>query len=179
MIKYLTVLIFISFLSIPVFAQTAPPSADEVLQQAFSKAKAEKKNVFIIFHASWCGWCHKMDAAINDAACQQFFNDNYVIEHLTILESADKKQLENPGAEELYKKYAPESAGIPFWLIYDADGKLIADSRLPDGNNMGCPAAANEVEYFIQVLKKSSKIDVKTARKVFDRFRKNEPAQKS
>ncbi|HTG54955.1 MAG TPA: thioredoxin family protein, partial [Niabella sp.] len=65
-------------------AQQTPLPADSILSRALSKAKAEKKNVFVIFHASWCGWCRKMDAAMNDAACKPFFDANYVVEHLTI-----------------------------------------------------------------------------------------------
>lgn len=175
------ILLFISFALVfqTGFAQlNPPPSAEEVLQSAFSKAKTEKKNVFIIFHASWCGWCHKMDDAMNDAACKKYFSDNYVIEHLTIMENGDKKELENPGAEDLYKKYAPLESGIPFWLIYDANGNLIADSKLPNGSNIGCPAAKEEVTHFITLLKKSSILDSKTERIVFDRFRKNEPVRK-
>ena len=41
-------------------AQTPPPSADQVLKEAFKEAKAKKKKVFIKFSASWCGWCKKM-----------------------------------------------------------------------------------------------------------------------
>ena len=116
MIKNLLCVLLLSSISVISFAQQTPPSADEVLKKAFATAKKEKKNVFLMFHASWCGWCRKMDTAMNDAVCKQFFQDNYVIEHLTILESDGKKNLENPGAEELYKKHAntPKSSGIPF-----------------------------------------------------------------
>lgn len=176
MIKKLLFPLFISLISLAAIAQ-APPPANKILAAAFSKAKAEKKNVFIIFHASWCGWCRKMDAAINDSSCKKFFNDNYVIGHLVVFETKDKKHLENAGAEELFKKHAPENSGIPFWLVYDASGALIADARMPDGSNTGCPASANEIGYFITVLKKSSGIDDKMAKVIYDRFRRNEPVR--
>src|SRR5690349_12440122 len=103
-----------------------PPSADSVLQEAYAKAASENKNVFLIFHASWCIWCRKMDSAMNDPAIKKSFDKNYVIIHLTILESADKKSLENPGAIELYTKYAgPKGQGIPFWIIYDKNGNFL------------------------------------------------------
>lgn len=178
MIRSFSLIFLLLILSLSAYSQNNPPSAETVLLEAFSKAKAEKKNVFIIFHASWCGWCRKMDAAINDPVCKKFFDDNYIIEHLTVMENFDNKHLENPGAEELFKKYAPMSSGIPFWLIYDADGKLLADSKLPEGNNIGCPAAKAEVEHFITLLKKSSRLDEKMAKIIFDRFRKNEPVRK-
>lgn len=158
-------------------AQQTPPSANEVLQTAFGKAKVEKKKVFIIFHASWCGWCHKMDSALNDPACKNFFETNYIFEHLTIHESADNKNLENPGAEELFKKYAAKTEGIPFWLIYNAEGDVIADSKLPNGDNIGCPAADTEVKQFIAILKKTATLSAREEKAIFERFRKNQPVR--
>ena len=86
------------FLWVPVTHSQKPASAEIVLKEAMTKAKAEKKNVFIIFHASWCGWCRKMEASINDESIKQYFNDNYVIRYLTVYESGGKENLENPGA---------------------------------------------------------------------------------
>lgn len=59
-------------------AQSAKP-ASEILDAAYKTAAKEKKNVFVIFHASWCVWCHKMDTAMNDASVKAFFDKNYVI----------------------------------------------------------------------------------------------------
>jgi len=177
MIHKLTLLLLFTAVTAVSIAQKEPLPADSVLSRALSKAKAEKKNVFIIFHASWCGWCKKMDVAMSDPACKPFFDANYVVEHLTILESKDKKNLENPGAEALFKKHAPADSGIPFWLIYDAEGRLIADAKMPDGSNAGCPATADEVTHLINTLKRSSSIDEKTSKAIFERFRRNEPVK--
>jgi thioredoxin-related protein len=148
-------------------AQTTPAAADVVLQHALQQAGRENKKAFIIFHASWCGWCHRMDSLMKSPACNKLFTDNYVIEHITILEPENKKNLENPGGEELYKKYHGEGMGIPYWLIFDATGKLLADSRIrpanaaadAPGENTGCPAAKDEVDYFISVLKITSSLN--------------------
>src|SRR5476649_1027405 len=80
-------------------------TTDAILSEAYKTAAKEHKNVFIIFHASWCGWCHKMDSAMNSAACKNLFDGQYVIRHLVVLESKDKVALENPGAMDLMKKY--------------------------------------------------------------------------
>src|SRR5262245_59579866 len=109
------VLVFASVaLSKASFAQHDPLSADEIMREAMQTAAKENKNVFVIFHASWCGWCHKMDTSINDKTCKDFFYKNYVIRHLVVDESRDKKALENPGADELRAKYHGDNEGIPF-----------------------------------------------------------------
>ena len=155
-------------------AQNRPVSADDILKEAYQTASKEKKNVFVIFHASWCVWCRKMDSSMNDQSCKDFFNKNYVVRHLTVYESADKKGLENPGAIDLLAKYHGTNQGIPFWLVFDKDGKLIADSDITPGINAGCPAKTEEVEHLIDVLKKSSSITQPQVEVVKKRFLANE-----
>ncbi len=162
-------------------AQPATVSADEIMKQAYQVAAKENKNVFLMFHASWCGWCHKMDKSMNDPACKKFFDDNFVICHLVVDESKDKKQLENPGADEMRKKYNGDGQGIPFWLIFDKNGNLLADSKAraagegpEQGENTGCPATEKEVEYFISVLDKTSKLSKDQSSVIRKRFRENE-----
>jgi len=163
-------------------AQIIPPSAEAVMKEAGQQAAKEKKNVFVMFHASWCIWCHRMDSSMNSSTCKKFFNENYIIRHLTVDESKDKKNLENPGAIEFRKKYGGDGLGIPFWLIFDAKGKLLADSRIrPDGNvnstpgeNSGCPATEKEVAYFISVLKQTSDLSDADEAAITKRFRENE-----
>jgi thiol-disulfide isomerase/thioredoxin len=158
-----------------------PASADQILKRASTAAEKENKNVFVIFHASWCGWCHKMDTAMNDASVKKFFTDNYVIEHLTVLESDKNKALENPGASDLLTKYKGDKGGIPFWLVFDSKGKLLADSKrrkegdvTGEGDNTGCPATEQEVDYFVSVLKKTSNLNDSQLSVISKLFRKNE-----
>jgi thioredoxin-related protein len=179
--------IFFSFLIAGAMALQAcaqPVSATAILEEAYKQAAKENKNVFILFHASWCGWCHKMDTAMNDPACKKTFDDNYVIRHLVVYESEANKKLENPGALELLTKFKGNEQGIPYWLIFDASGNLLADSKarpegvtdLSVGESVGCPATEKEVEYFISVLKKTTRIKVSDEQLelIRKRFRKNE-----
>ena len=169
-------------LSGKVFAQTSPLSTDEILKEAYQTAAKENKKVFIIFHASWCGWCHKMDKSMNDESCKEFFDNNFVIRHLVVDESRDKKHLENPGAKEFRKKYGGENQGIPYWLIFDKDGKLLADSKIrsegagldTEGDNSGCPATVQEVQFFIGVLKKITNPTKEQLAAIEKRFRQND-----
>lgn len=179
--KLLLLPVFSFLLCNAVIAQTSPQSADEILNVAYKQAAKEKKNVFVIFHASWCGWCHKMDTAMNDPLVKKFFTDNFVIKHMVVYESDKKKNLENPGAEDLLKKYKGNDQGIPYWFIFDKEGKMLADSKirpeaggLETGDNSGCPASEKEVEYFVKVLTKTSSLKPAQLEIIRKRFRENE-----
>lgn len=169
--KFFTLAI-LSVLFLSINAQQVP-SADAVLKEAYAKAAKENKKVMVIFHASWCGWCHKMDTSLNDPSVQAFFDKNYVIEHLTVYESKGKENLENPGALQLLEKYHGNDQGIPFWLVFDRNGNLLGDSEISPGKNCGCPATEEEVQHFISVLKKSSPITSEQIAAVEKRFRRN------
>jgi len=151
------------------------PSADAVLQEAYAKAAKENKKIMVIFHASWCVWCHKMDSSLNDASVKDYFDKNYVITHLTINESANKKALENAGAMELKSEWGgAKIQSIPYWVILDKEGKVLADSQIESGKNVGCPANEEEVQHFINVLKKTSLITNEQVASVEKRFREND-----
>jgi len=175
----LPVLLFIC--TTAAFAQKAPASAPEIMKEAFAIAKKQNKQVFIMFHASWCGWCHKMDTSLNDPSVKRFFDDNFIIRHLVVFESKGKENLENPGALEMLTKYDGKDEGIPFWLIFDKDENFVADSRMKatvngveKRQNTGCPASKEEVEYFIEILKKTTELKEDQLEKIRTRFRKNE-----
>lgn len=173
----ITVFFFLGNLSI----QAQPESAGKILNDAYKVAAKEKKNVLVIFHASWCGWCKKLDASINDPTCRDIFEKSFVIVHLTVMESKENKNLENPGATDLYSKYAGTTSGIPFFLIFDKNGTLLADSKIravgdgldKPGSNMGCPASEEEVAAFIQILRKTSIIKAAEENSITLRFKKN------
>ena len=163
-IKILLSILLTAGLMTGAMAQEKPLATDKILKKAYAQAKKENKEVFVIFHASWCGWCHRMDSIMNMPELKAFFENNYVIRHLVVQEPKNKEHLENPGAEEFMIKNNGDKQGIPFWLILDAKGNLLADSRMPtkDKNgkealaNTGCPAQPDEVAYFTGLLKKTT-----------------------
>ena len=163
------------------FAQKVPLSSDEIMKEAFTSAKKQNKKVLVMFHASWCGWCHKMDTSLNDASVKRFFDNNFIIRHLVVSESKGKENLENPGALEMLTKFEAKDEGIPFWLIFDKDENFLADSRMKSKSNgveklinTGCPASKEEVDYFIEVLKKTTELNDDELQIIRNRFRKNE-----
>ena len=155
-------------------AQTQSPTADDILKPVYAKAMQQDKKVMVIFHASWCGWCRKMDSSLHDTTVQPLIDKNYEIVHLTVYESPNKKYLENPGALELLTQHNGNNKGIPYWFVFDKEGNLLADSQHKPGENVGCPATEEEVSHFINVLKKTSSLNNVELEVIRKRFRKNE-----
>jgi hypothetical protein len=166
-----TSLLFVSFFCL---AQSQAPPAEEVLKQAYTQAAQENKNVLLIFHASWCGWCHKMDTSLNDSNVKPLIDKNYITTHLTVYESNGKKDLENPGALEFLTRHGGADEGIPYWLVLGKNGKVLATSEYEPGRNSGCPANEKEVAYFVSVLRKTSSLSDEELRVIEKRFRQNE-----
>lgn len=160
-------------------AQT--PTTETLLSEAYVQAANENKNIMVIFHASWCGWCKKLLYSLDDKSCKKMIDDNYVLVLLTINESPENKNFENPGAIELATKYKGDQAGLPFFVILNKKGELIGDSFIrkngegldSPGENMGCPAAAEEVKAFCDLLKKTSRLNERDLKIIAARFKKN------
>jgi thioredoxin-related protein len=182
--QFLLSLILIFAIRVTGLAQTAEmPSTETVMKAAYAQAAKENKKVMVIFHASWCGWCKKMEASINEPTLNKMFTDNYVIAYLDVLESKGKENLENPGSKEYMAKYQGDKAGLPFWFIADTKGKKLADSQIRPagaaldtyGNSVGCPADESEVAFFAKVLKETSKLKDSEIAMISERFAKNKP----
>lgn len=163
-------------------AQSTVPAASVILKKAVTDAGIQHKKVLLIFHASWCGWCHKMDSSLNDPACKKFFDDNFEIAHITVMESKGKENLENGGGKELMEKYNGKDQGLPYWVVLDDRAKLLFDSQIRvkqndgtiKGENIGCPASEKEVMAFIEILKKTTSLNDQQLAIITKRFRQNE-----
>lgn len=162
-------------------AQDKPETAGKIMDDAYKIASKEGKSVMIVFHASWCGWCKKFEASVNDPSCKDFFDKHFIIRYLDILERGEKKSLETPEAIEVYNKYGGQNGGIPFFLIFDKKRNFIADSKIKaagDGpekpaQNMGCPATEEEATAFIKILEKATRITDAEKTAIMERFKKN------
>ena len=61
--------------------------------------------------------------------------------------------VENPGGEELYKKYTPQQGGVPVWVVLSADAKVLADSFEDGKKNVGFPYYPNELTHYERVMR--------------------------
>lgn len=147
----------IIFFAILIFAFqnfSAQQKADDLLASAKTQAAKEHKNVLLVFHASWCGWCKLMEKNMNLPETKSFFDKNFVTTYIDVQERGEKKNLENPGGQELMNRLKGEEAGLPFWLVINPKGEVLTDSFDDKGENLGSPATKEEVEFFVQKLKK-------------------------
>jgi thiol-disulfide isomerase/thioredoxin len=144
-------------------SQTAATSSKPVLakvivESAVARAAKEKKSVMVIFHASWCGWCKRLDTWMATPSVKPFFDKEFVVVHLTVMESPDKVNLENPGGVDYMKAWHGEKAGLPFTAILDDKGSLVVNSNSKNQGkegNIGCPWAPEEQDWFFGMVAKA------------------------
>ena len=146
-------LALVAFVLTPLVTLATPP-ADEVLAPAKAKAKAENKTIFVHFGASWCGWCKKLDAFLEQSDIKPVFEKYFVPVKLVVQENEKNKALENPGAEALLKKLGGP-AGLPYSAFLDAKGTQIVNSK-EGGGNIGYPAQPAEIDWFVAMMKKAA-----------------------
>ena len=143
--------VFALLASQPAMAET--PTAEQLLAKAKAKASSEHKTIFLHFGASWCGWCKRLDAFLDRPDIKPAFERYFVPLKLVVQENAQNKSLENAGAEAVFKKMGGPD-GLPFSAFLDAKGELIVNSKGSSGN-IGYPAQPAEIDYFMQMMKKT------------------------
>lgn len=152
----------IGLLAILAVGAQAADSAQSLMDAARKKAASEKKNVMVIFHASWCGWCHRLDDFMNKSPEGNLVRDSLVVVHITVMERGAEAKNMNPGGEELMKSLGGEGAGLPFYAIQSPAGKLILNSLAKGKDekptNIGYPAAPEEIAHFMRMLKLGTKL---------------------
>ncbi len=148
---------FVLTLAASAHTQTPTP-AKTILDAALKEASTSRKNVFLIFHATWCSWCKRLDAALTDPEVKKVIDENYVVTHLDVLERGEKIQsVENPGGVEIMKNLGGEKSGLPFYVILDPQGEKLADSNvMPEKSNIGFPGSPEEIAAFEKILKETA-----------------------
>jgi len=139
-------------------ARAAPPSAEQVLAEAGTKATADNKAIFVHFGASWCGWCRKLDAFLERDDVKPVFEKYFIPVKLVVSENEKNKALENAGGDAVERRLGGP-AGLPFSAFLDAKGNLIINSKKPDGadgQNIGHPFEPAEVDFFVAMMRKAS-----------------------
>lgn len=147
-------------LSAMLVAAEAPPSATTLLDEAKAKAGSGNRSVLVIFGASWCGWCKKLDAFLGSEEIRPIVERHFVPLHITVQEHGDKQALNTPGGQELFKQVGG-AGGLPFFAFLDPAGGMIVNSVAPGkngkkGENIGHPNEPEEVDWFLAMVRKAA-----------------------
>ncbi len=93
--------------------------AEQEIDKAVKKAKAEGKHVFIQIGGNWCIWCARFnDFVSNDPKIDSIIKAAFVVYHMNYSK-------ENYNAKLLTKYGYPQRFGFPVFLILDGDRKLL------------------------------------------------------
>ena len=154
-------LLFLAIILLPfsLVGQTVKPdSAQTIVTTALMEAQSSKKNVLLIFHATWCGWCKRLEKALNDTAMKPLIDKNYIVARVDVQERGDKIQThENPGGQNLMSEFGGNHAGLPFIVFLNGDGKMISNSNvMPKKQNIGYPGSEEEIIAFVNLLKETA-----------------------
>ncbi len=155
--KSILMAVICMFMAASIIAQTEKPlPAEKIMAASYAKAKETGKNVFLIFHATWCGWCTRLDKVMQSEELKKIFEDNFIITHLDVGENdIDKiEKIENPGGNALMKELGGEKSGLPFYSFLDKEGKTLANSNVMEKDgNIGYPGILEEINAFMKIVK--------------------------
>jgi len=131
----------------PAVAVTTPEPANVLVARASARAAKSGKNVLVLFHASWCRWCKRLEQFTVADGIKPALEASYELVWLDVQERGDKKALENPGADSMYATWNGPG-GLPFYVVLAPGGKVLGD-----GSKIGFPATAEEVDAFIDLVR--------------------------
>lgn len=128
--------------------QAKAVSAEKTLSAGLARAASESKLVFAYFTAPWCAWCKKLDAYLASDEIATAFGSAYVPTKLDVERMT--------GGEALAEKHGGKDGGLPFFVVLDAKGNKLADSKGEKGN-VGFPVEPYEIAHFMKVIRQTGK----------------------
>jgi len=94
---------------------------DATIQEA---KRLNKKAAVFVIGGEWCPWCVilKKNLALSDTLDKALIEDGFVIGY----QEVDKKAVDTSGIRDRFS-----IPGIPFFIIFDEQGKVIASTEYP------------------------------------------------
>jgi thioredoxin-related protein len=171
--------VLLLLVTVPVLGQIGKPdSAQNILKAAIAEARSSKKNVFLMFHSTWCVWCKRLETVLDNPEIKPLIDKNYVVAMIDVKERGDKIQThENSGGKEILANFGGTQSGLPFIVFLNKKGKMIANSNMmPKNQNIGYPGSKEEIAAFIKLLKQTAPHMTDKQRTVISKYlEKNAP----
>jgi thiol:disulfide interchange protein len=147
---FLAILVFATIASAePEYPQMGPdlydPKSDGEAQitAALVTAKAEHKNVLLMFGANWCIWCRRLDHTFaTDATVAASLKQNYVL----VLIDSNWRHGEKRNHAINLRYDNPLKEGLPVLVVLNPAGKKLTTQEtgaLEDGRSAHDPAKVN------------------------------------
>ena len=133
--KSISAFVLAAFLSICAFAADAPvydESADAQAQvsQALAKAKADNKQLMIVFGANWCGDCKMLDGEFKKPALKALLDASYVVVKVDVNRFNKNLDVVKPYGDVIKKGIPSIVIATPAnQLVYATNGGELADAR--------------------------------------------------
>lgn len=142
-----------------------PVDAEEALAAALRKAAEEDKRGLMRVGTPYCGWCKVLERFLRER--EGLFAVDYVGLKIDMLRMTH--------GEEVAGRFRPgESPGVPWMVILDASGAVLATSVGPEGN-CGYPYHPGEIDHFLSMLtstrRRMTDADVAAIRADLDQYR--------
>ncbi|MGO8672300.1 MAG: thioredoxin family protein [Capsulimonadaceae bacterium] len=120
-------------------------------------AASQHKNVFVVFHASWCPDCRQFEAFLDLPTVKPIMDSHYTMLWLDEFEHSGSDVPQNSGAQELMDNYGEGKAdGIPFFAVIDPEGNVLARGFTRNGDVMGMPTTSDDFDTFIAMIHDTS-----------------------
>jgi thiol:disulfide interchange protein len=135
--------------------EPAGEDAETALRGELARAAVLQRSVLLVFHASWCSWCRLLDAFLTAPEVAPLMERHFSIVHMRVQEHQEAMRARQlAGADALYARYAAKAeAGLPFFLVLDAQGRARATSLTKKGENIGFPVTPGEIAHFDAMLR--------------------------
>ncbi|WP_299620573.1 hypothetical protein [uncultured Tenacibaculum sp.] len=137
-----TIFIFLANLN----AQVNP---SQLIDEAISEAKKQKKYVFVNYKVASCDLSKKLANQMSNP----LYDSSYIVVDIVLPKEKAATYFTN-------KETSQEGIvnGFPFWYILDDDGNFIEMSYDANGNNIGYPNTKKKIKQFIKIVRKTSKL---------------------
>ncbi|MFN0006889.1 MAG: thioredoxin family protein [Planctomycetota bacterium] len=129
--------------------RATPLPAEDVLAAGLREAKLAEKLVFLHFGTPWCGWCRKLEAWMETEEVSAILSGEFVGVKIDLDRTLG-------GNEVRARLGGVAEAGLPWFVILDPSGLVVARGDMPEGGAIGFPYEAAEIQAFGAMLAKGA-----------------------